>query len=76
MNPICTLSRDPGAGRRHKFRDDKIEDVRLTHLLDFVFELEILEDLVDVSREPAYVADEMLRDVVGSPLSLSKLSGE
>ena len=45
--------------------DDKIKDVRLAHLLDFVVELEILEDAADVGGEAIDVAGQVLVDVVG-----------
>ena len=48
-----------------EFRDDEVEDVRLGHAVDFVLELEELEDLAHVLREAMDVAGEMAADVVG-----------
>ena len=53
-----------------EFRNDEVEDVRLAHLLDFVIELEEIEDAADVGREALDVADEVLLDVVGVALQL------
>jgi hypothetical protein len=37
--------------RRHRTRDYEVENIRLAHLLDFVLELEVLEDPADVAGE-------------------------
>ena len=50
--------------------DDEVEDVGLAHPLDFVGELEILEDAADVGGEAVDVAGEVLVDVVGVALEL------
>ena len=56
-----------------ELRDDEVEDVRLVHLLDFGFELEEVEDALDVSREALDVADQMLVDVVRVALELREV---
>jgi len=55
-----------------ELRDDKIEDVRFPHFLDFGLELEKIEDGADVGRELFDVTDEVLVDIVWIALQLLK----
>ena len=50
-----------------ELRNHHVEDVRLAHLLDLGFELEVFEDAAYLGGEPLEVAHQMLRDVVGIP---------
>ncbi len=45
--------------------DDEVEDVRVPHPLDFVFELKELEDVAHILGKDIDIADEMLIDVIG-----------
>ncbi len=56
-----------------KLGDDKIEDVRLAHLLDLCFELEEVEDGVDVGGESFNVAHKVLVNVVRVALEFFKI---
>jgi len=53
--------------------DDEVEDIRLAHLLNFIFELEKIKDRADIGREAFDVADEMLFDVVRVAFELLKV---
>ena len=47
-----------------ELRDDEVENIGLPHRLDFVLELEVLEDAANVGRKALDVAHEVLSYVV------------
>ena len=64
----CRPARD--AGRSRRIRDDLVEAIGLLQLLDFLLELEVLEDFPDVLGETLDVVGEMPADVVRVALEL------
>jgi hypothetical protein len=58
-----------------EFLDDKIEDVGLAHPLDFVPELEIIEDAAHVGGKAIDIAGQVLVDVIWITLQALKVEG-
>jgi hypothetical protein len=73
MSPICSFGTFDGWRSTSANFDHEVEDVRLVHLLDLGFELEVLEDALDVRREALDVADQVLVDVVRVALQLREV---